>query len=200
MDDIKQEKNNKQFTNKANLQTKKKTIDIFATIIGSEKTGKSKLLSYSKGKYTNTGYCPPLIQKEMCCISKVIDQVTYEISILHNVCNPRNNSLLNNIIKQSKFIILFYDITNKDSFEYIKEINKVIKNEYSSDICVCVIGNKLDLVLENEELRKVSSQEALYFSSQFDNGVFYEISSKNEDNIEELIEMIIKECGNKGIN
>ena len=81
----------------------------------------------------------------------------------------------------SNIIIIVYDISNKDSFihteNWIKEFNHLNRKE----IIIVLLGNKTDLEVE----RKVTTQEAEDFAEK--NGLlFYEVSAKTGENIQEL--------------
>ena len=95
--------------------------------------------------------------------------------------NEKFRSLIPMYIRGSNIIIIAYDISNKDSFihteNWIKECNNLSRNE----VIIVLLGNKIDLEVE----RKVTTQEAEDFAEK--NGLlFYEVSAKTGENIQEL--------------
>lgn len=88
--------------------------------------------------------------------------------------------------KQSKAVILVYDITNADSF---KNLNKYWLNdvrEFSGlKTQIIIVGNKIDL----NESRKVKKREGKKFS-KINDAMFLETSAKTGENVNILFEKI----------
>ena len=76
-----------------------------------------------------------------------------------------------------------YDITNRGSFdnieEWINSIKESIGNAHSLEYVIMLMGNKLDLVDEDEKLRKVTEDEAEDICHKFNMIWGGEISIKN---------------------
>ncbi|OWK17038.1 RAB21, partial [Cervus elaphus hippelaphus] len=58
--------------------------------------------------------------------------------------------------RDSNGAILVYDITDEDSFQKVKNWVKELRKMLGNEICLCIVGNKVDL----EKERHVSIQEA----------------------------------------
>eukprot|EP00118_Oscarella_pearsei_P003197 m.13374 g.13374 ORF g.13374 m.13374 type:complete len:210 (+) comp24745_c0_seq2:105-734(+) len=58
--------------------------------------------------------------------------------------------------RDSNGAILVYDITDEDSFQKVQKWVKELRKMLGSDICLCIVGNKIDL----EKNRHVSQSEA----------------------------------------
>ncbi|GAB1295571.1 Ras-related protein Rab-21 [Apodemus speciosus] len=58
--------------------------------------------------------------------------------------------------RDSNGAILVYDITDEDSFQKVKNWVKELRKMLGNEICLCIVGNKIDL----EKERHVSIQEA----------------------------------------
>ena len=56
--------------------------------------------------------------------------------------------------------LLVYDITKRDTFDNLHIWIDLILNQASQDLQVILIGNKLDLVSQNQNLREVETSEA----------------------------------------
>ena len=85
-------------------------------------------------------------------------------------------------------ILLFYDITDRNSFEDVNRWLDDIKEWANENAKILLIGNKIDL--ENE--RKVTYEEGQEFAKAH-NLLFIEISVKTNYNVQESIELLTKE-------
>ena len=84
--------------------------------------------------------------------------------------------------------LLFYDITDRESFKDVNYwLNEIEKNA-KKNVKIILIGNKTDL----ENKRNVTYEEGQEFAKSH-NLPFIEISAKTNYNIQESIELLIKE-------
>ena len=82
--------------------------------------------------------------------------------------------------------LLLFDLTNLDSFEHITQWLKDIKDLARPDVATLLLGNKLDIVEEEPEKRKVSRERAEKFAEE--NGMLYfETSAKTGEGILEAM-------------
>ena len=95
-------------------------------------------------------------------------------------------SLIPMYIRDTQVMIFVYDISIKDSFIYIENLYNDIKNLIKDDTNLILIGNKTDL----EEERQITIKEAEDYSKQ-KGFLFYELSSKIDEKIGDLLENII---------
>ena len=112
-----------------------------------------------------------------------------------------------NYFKGADGIILMYDITNRGSFdnieEWINSIKESIGNAHSLEYIIMLIGNKLDLVDEDEQNRTVKEDEAEDICHKFNMIWGGEISIKNIKYVDliklfnQFIEKIYKIIGEK---
>lgn len=97
------------------------------------------------------------------------------------------------LFRDSKAIILIYDITNYESFEaidkYISDINRLYNN---GDYKLIIIGNKLDL----KDTRAITYAEGEQKANQC-NASFYEISALKGINVDSFFDSFSKEIYNK---
>ena len=97
------------------------------------------------------------------------------------------STLLKAYIKETKAILLVYNITDESSFlavnDWIKEIKK-----YEVNPIIVLVGQKCDL-----ENRIISEERGRELANEL--GVeFFEISAKTGYNVEELFNYIIQQC------
>jgi Ras-related protein Rab-1A len=91
--------------------------------------------------------------------------------------------------KGIQIIIICYDITNENSFKNIKIWLREIEKYGCSDPKINICGTKLDL----RGLRQVSYETAKSFCDERSFN-YFEVSSKNNDNVDEMFKNIIYEA------
>ena len=90
-------------------------------------------------------------------------------------------SFIPGLAKESKIILLVYEITSKNSFLHLNDFLNILTEVKKEDVIFVLIGNKKDL----EDKREVSTEEAEKFAK--DNGyLFVEISAKTGDIFSQL--------------
>ena len=86
---------------------------------------------------------------------------------------------------------MFYDLTDKTTFENTSDWIKEIHDHTEEGIVIMLIGNKYDLVLENPSARKVSIEEATDFVNKYDL-LYMETSAKTGYNVKEAFETLVE--------
>ena len=92
------------------------------------------------------------------------------------------------MFKGTQGILLVYDITNRDTFLNIKKWSNHIKDSGDNDVRVLLVGNKSD----KEKNREVSYDDGAKIAKEC-NFFFMEMSAKNNYNIKEGFEILVKE-------
>ena len=92
-------------------------------------------------------------------------------------------------------IVLIYDITDRESFQSLNCWLIEIEKNANKNVKIILIGNNCDL----EDKREVSYQEGKDFA-QKNNMLFFEVSAKNNTNINEAFESLVEEIINSGID
>ena len=102
-------------------------------------------------------------------------------------------SLIPMYIRDANIIIVVYDISNKESFTHTEHWVNETKDLKREDAIFVLVGNKIDL----EDKRAVESREAEDFANE-KGFLFYEVSAKTGENVEDLFEKkIFPEMGRK---
>ena len=148
--------------------------------------GKTSLLyQYLENKEPNEG-----ISKLWEPPDKYIEIGVDTIKLHLYMNNDKNNfeGLNKLFIPQTNIVILIYDITNRDSFNLMKEYYypQTIKS-LPQNIIIGISGNKVDL----ERKREVSYKEGEEFSISV-NAVFQETTAKEHEKITILIDDLIR--------
>ena len=119
-------------------------------------------------------------------------------SIYDTPGNENYNGINETYYRKADAILLVYDISNKESFDRIKQyFYPKIKELCKKDIPILLLGNKLDK--ENE--REVSIEEGASFAVE-KNYLFKECSCLKNENVSEAFEALIDmwNIGNKSKN
>ena len=102
----------------------------------------------------------------------------------------RFRGLIKNFTKGADGIVLVYNITNRQSFEFLKSMVIEIK-KIDNDIKILLLGNNKEL----EDQRNVSYEEGEEFA-QKNNLLFIEASPKTGENATEAFELLAEEIIN----
>ena len=117
---------------------------------------------------------------------KFQDDKSITIDIWDTAGQEQYRSLNRLFYKNAKAVVLVYDVTNKASYEEIKNYwSGQIKQYCDNSIIIALAGNKSDLY----EDRQVQDEEAEKYAKSI-NAIFASTSAKNDSGINELFENI----------
>jgi Ras-related protein Rab-1A len=85
-------------------------------------------------------------------------------------------------------IIIVYDVTDRDSFDNVRQWMHEIERFANPGVCKILVGNKCDM----DEIRKVSTDEGAELARHFEIP-FLETSAKNSINVEQSFITMSKE-------
>ena len=176
----------------AQQSSKFNTYDyIFKVIfLGSASVGKTSILSrFCDDVFTDSYQSTIGIDFRIKNIK--IDEQTIKIQIWDTAGQERYQSIASTHYKGTNGVFCVFDLSNKESFEKIKEnINKCINLVAIPEECIFIIGNKSDL--SRREVEKENAEEL----AQSLKASYFETSAKTGDNVglifEELCKNIIK--------
>jgi len=160
-------------------------------IIGDKNTGKTSFLNYIKNDKFSDKYDATKVDEESYDKKFVINQNNINMNIL--VYNDINKKEVINSNKD--YYLLFYDITNLNSLEFIEKLylekftNKlqIIENKLSN---VILIGNKIDLKQDDIIYNQMKN-----FCKE-NNLNHFEISIKNNKGIKEFSNILVETFNN----
>ena len=160
-------------------------------VIGDKNTGKTSFLKLLKDNKFSDKYEATKEDEESYDKKIVINKNNIHMNIL--VCNNLNKKEVLNSSKD--YYLLFYDITNMNTLEFIEKIylenfiNKlqIIENKLSN---IILIGNQIDLKQDDIIYNKMEN-----FCNQ-NNLSHYEISTKNNKGINEFSNLIVENFAN----
>ena len=113
---------------------------------------------------------------------------TVKIQIWDTAGQERYKSISKSYVKGANGIFLIYDITNKASFEGIRNWVKQIKEQVSPRVCVALVANKID----DKEKEEVSSEDGIKLSNEI-KFPFYQVSAKEGIGVNECFDELIKQ-------
>ncbi|KAL4467818.1 hypothetical protein ABPG74_013153 [Tetrahymena malaccensis] len=163
-------------------------------IYGDQCTGKTQLLEgiFNNRYNSNTGLTIGIAHhsKQIKIRKEEVEFIIWELAGLEIYLNIARIYFESNFIQ---FMILIYDITNRESFENImNRLFQIQKNARRIPI-IAIVGNKLD----REEYRTVLFQEGQELSKQL-GAQFFEVSAKKNYNIDKLEDFLINDVIEKG--
>ena len=141
-------------------------------LIGNAGVGKSSFLrKLSSGSFYEHFLSNLIIDKKTLDVSVELEEDNkkikkdFRISLFDTAGQEKFRSMTLNYYKGSDGILLLYDITDRKSFDNIDmwtdSINETLGQKYNSKYAIILIGNKLDLVTEDDGKREVTEEEAL---------------------------------------
>ena len=112
---------------------------------------------------------------------------TIKIQIWDTPGQDRFLSIVKNLFKGTHGFILIYDITRKNSLQFLRKLMKMIKDGASENVPIIVVGN----IADDENNRKITKEEGENFAKEF-NLPFFECSGKENKNIKEIFDLLGK--------
>ncbi|MFX0143555.1 MAG: Rab family GTPase [Candidatus Hodarchaeota archaeon] len=165
------------------------TINLKLVVLGEGEIGKTSLINTYMGKKFPEQYLPT-IGSETTKKEYVIEEKGNITRILLSIWdaggqrsfNPFNPALYKNL----DIALLVFDLNRpKETLLQLKDNYLEHVNNYSEDVLKLFIGNKLDLLTDNQELKSLLNN----FLAKNDNVIF--ISAKTGENVNECFELLI---------
>ena len=153
-------------------------------LLGDSMVGKtSLLLQYSENFFPESFMSTIGVEYKMKKIT--INNVDYTLQIWDTAGQERYKSISKNFLKEADGVIFVYDITEKKSFQSIKDWIQLQEESSELGCKKIIIGNKCDL----EEKRKVGKEKMKELCNQL-NLYGEETSAKDGTNVDKIFEKI----------
>ena len=120
-----------------------------------------------------------------------INENKVKVQIWDTAGEEKYRSITKSLFLKVQGILLFYDITNEDSFNNLNKWIRIIKDGCGTHTPVLIVGNKNDL----EDIRKVDKNAALEYAKR-EMMDYIETSSKTGDNVQSSITIIARKILN----
>ena len=111
-----------------------------------------------------------------------------KLQIWDTAGQDRFRAITKNYYKGANGIILIYDVTNRQSYENVKNWITQIREEANPNVVIYLAGNKVDV---SEEQKVVKTEDGKKIADEF-NLPFYETSAKNGVNINKIFEELVE--------
>ena len=152
--------------------------------------GKSSLISQYIKKEFPESPLPTIAIEFTTKIIKMRNGDKIKMQIWDTAGQEKYKSITSHHYKKAVGALLVYDVTRRISFDDCIKWYTELKNYTDKECIICIIGNKIDIVQKNQNLREVSKEEGENFSKK-NNTLFYEMSAKNYDQINRCFETLI---------
>lgn len=157
--------------------------EIKIALLGDSNTGKTSFLNVLNEKRIDN--MTSTVGLENTIFYAYIKNKRYKIKICDTAGQENFRSLTSNYIKDMDGFLLFFDVTNKESFNSIDYWKKFI-NDNNDSKEIILLANKIDL----SDKREVKKTEAKEYAEKY-NIKYIECSCKDTNNIYEVLNEII---------
>ena len=153
--------------------------------------GKSSLISQYIKKEFPESPLPTIAIEFTTKIIKMRNGDKIKMQIWDTAGQEKYKSITSHHYRKAVGALLVYDITRRITFDNCLKWYTELKNFTDKECVICIVGNKLDIVTKNQNLREVTTEEGQKFS-QKNKTLFYEMSAKKFDEINKCFEVLIK--------
>ena len=159
--------------------------------IGHGTAGMSKFINYYGRNNNNNYHCKlsaiglDVLKVEFSINLEKTYKLKYYLQIYSFAGQARYKTICKYVYKNSNVILFFYDVTNQQSFESLKEWISDIKDD-ADDIPLILLANKI----HKFEKRVITKRDGIHFANKY-NMKYYECSSKYGLNLYEILSEII---------
>ena len=170
----------------ASEEDQKIKLSLKILLIGDSQVGKtSLLLKYTEHIFPEEHIATIGVEYK----DRFIIRYNYNIrlQIWDTAGQERFHSITKNIYRNANGVLFVYDITNRESFNNIKNWIRDLQN-VGNDVKAAILGNKLDL----ESNRAISHEEIEEISKEH-NMPFLETSARENINVNEGFDLIVNE-------
>lgn len=163
-------------------------------LIGDSGVGKScLLLRFADDVYSETYISTIGVDFKIRTIN--LDNKIVKLQIWDTAGQERYRTITSSYYRGAHGIILVYDVTDKDSFDHVKDWMTEVDRYANENVDIILIGNKSDLVNK----RQVTYDEARAYAQE--NRIQYiETSAKNATNVEKCFNAMSRQIATRTMN
>jgi len=160
-------------------------------LIGDVRVGKTSFLTRYIKNVMNKNQAPTLgVEYQTKCII-LKNGTVVKAQIWDTSGSEKYKSITTAHYRKSVGALLFYDITDRSTFENTYNWLQEIHDHTEEGIVIMLIGNKSDLAEEDPVNRQVSIEESTEFAKKY-NLLFMETSAKTGHNVKEAFESLVE--------
>ena len=153
--------------------------------------GKTSLISQYIKKIFPENPLPTIAIEFTTKILKLRDGEKIKMQIWDTAGQEKYKSITSHHYRKAVGALLVYDITRRITFDDCIKWYTELKNYTDKECIICIVGNKLDIVSKNPNLREVTREEGENFAIR-NKTLFYEMSAKKYDEINRCFEDLIR--------
>ena len=160
-------------------------------LVGDMGVGKTSLISqYIKNIFPENPL-PTIAIEFTTKIIQINPNTKIKMQIWDTTGQEKYKSITSHHYRKALGALLVYDVTRYSSFENCVKWLAELRNNTDKDCVICLVGNKIDLVEKNKNMRKVQRSEAENFAKR-NRAMFFEVSAKKFCEINNCFEEMIK--------
>ncbi|KAH3680486.1 hypothetical protein WICMUC_000273 [Wickerhamomyces mucosus] len=167
------------------MSTQRSVQSVKLVLLGEAAVGKSSLVlrfvsnDFQENKEPTIGAA---FLTQRCSLG---NNKTIKFEIWDTAGQERFASLAPMYYRNAQAALVVYDITKPNSFIKARHWVKELKEQASQGIIIALIGNKVDILEEDESLRKVSLEEGENLAKE-EELLFFETSAKTSFNVNDV--------------
>ncbi|CDR94109.1 Rab11b protein, putative [Babesia bigemina] len=120
---------------------------------------------------------------------------TVKAQIWDTAGQERYRSITSAHYRRAVGALLVYDVTNRQSFYNCQKWLDELRLAAEPDIVVVLVGNKIDLTIQDPSVRQVHRDQAAMFASEWNLHLF-EASAVSGQNVKDIFEFLLQEIHN----
>ncbi|CAO3641694.1 unnamed protein product [Cunninghamella blakesleeana] len=165
-----------------------KPTNVKLVLLGESAVGKSSLVV----RFVNKDFSEnkePTIGAAFLTQKCHLGDRTIKFEIWDTAGQERFHSLAPMYYRCAQAAVVVYDVTKSATLEKAKSWVKELQRQANQDIIIALVGNKLDIVTEDENERQVDADDARAYAEEF-NLLFFETSAKTGEYVNDVFAAI----------